>query len=251
MDAHLHTESTAVSPLSLTEGKPANNKRSNGESGMCQYGPREKLFKLGPAALDEAELLALLLRTGPAGQSASQLAHRLLEHSGGLSRLLARDAWSLVTLHGIGPAKAAELAAVREVARRLTAGESGTAPSFTSPADCASFLAAELGGLEREVFACLFLDNRHRRIRFEKLFYGTIDSASVYPREVVKRALLLNAAAVIIAHNHPSGVCEPSEADRQITIRLRDGLGLVDIRLLDHFVVGDGPPLSFAERGLL
>lgn len=214
-------------------------------------GPRERLLDHGAQTLTDAELLALLLRTGLPGLPALQFAEYLVASAGGLGALIRRDPHELMGIRGLGPGKAAELAAVREIARRLTSGPLPRQAALSGPGDCARYLQGRLGDLEHEVFGCVFLDNRHRVLRFEVLFRGTVDGASVHPREVVKRALALNAAALILAHNHPSGVCEPSTADRQITERLRDALALVDIRVLDHFIIGTDPPLSFAEQGLL
>ncbi len=213
--------------------------------------PRERLLKQGPQALSDAELLAIFLRTGVAGRSAVDLARDLLSRFGGLRPLLEAGHEAFCACPGLGNAKYAQLQAVLEMAQRhlqhaLERGEALTSPDLTR-----RFLAARLRHRPHEVFACLFLDNRHRVLRFDELFRGTIDAASVYPREVVKQALACNAAAVILAHNHPSGVAEPSHADCQITRRLQDALALVDIRVLDHLVVGDGETVSFAERGLL
>lgn len=213
--------------------------------------PRERLLGHGPGALSDAELLAIFLRTGVRGRSAVDLARDLLAAFGGLRPLLEADRDTFCRHAGLGDAKFALLQAVMEMARRHMAHELERGDALTSPALTRRFLASRLRHLPQEVFACLFLDNRHRVLRFEELFRGTIDAASVYPREVVKRALALNAAALIVAHNHPSGVAEPSSADRAITRRLQDALSLVDIRLLDHLVIGDGEPVSFAERGLL
>ena len=213
--------------------------------------PREKLIQHGAKALSDAELLAIFLRTGRPGLSAVGLARELLSHFGGLRPLLEADLTSFCAHLGLGPAKYAQLQAVLEMGRRHLWERLQRGDALGSPEDTRRFLSARLRDYPHEVFACLFLDNRHRVITFEELFRGTIDAASVYPREVVKRALTLNAAAIIIAHKHPSGVAEPSSADRALTRRLQEALQLVDIRLLDHFVVGDGPPVSFAERGLL
>ncbi|WP_435103388.1 RadC family protein [Arhodomonas sp. AD133] len=213
--------------------------------------PREKLLERGAGALSDAELLAIFLRTGRQGRTAVDLARELVAAFGGLRGLLDADRRAFSAHPGLGPAKYAQLQAVLEMARRHLHERLERGDALTSPADTRRFLTAQLRDRPAEVFAALFLDNRHRVIAFEELFQGTIDAAQVHPREVVRRALSHNAAAVIIAHNHPSGVAEPSKADEQITRRLRDALLLVDVRLLDHFVIGDGEPVSFAERGLL
>ena len=213
--------------------------------------PREKLLARGAAALSDAELLALFLRTGLPGLSAVALARDLLGRFDGLRGLLEADRAALCAVRGLGPAKYAQLAAALELARRHLQATLTRGDALTSPAATRALLASELRHRDREVFLALFLDNRHRLLASEALFVGTLDGASVHPREVVRRALAHNAAALIVAHNHPSGVAEPSAADRAVTARLRDALALVEIRLLDHFVVGDGPPVSLAERGLL
>lgn len=213
--------------------------------------PREKLLARGPAALADAELLALLLRTGLKGQGVLQLAQALLDRFGGLSGLLATDTTELGSVKGLGPAKRAELAAVLEIARRSLAARLAQTPVFDSPQAVKDYLQLQLASKPHEVFAVLFLDTQHRLLAFEELFRGTLNQASVYPREVVKRALALNAAAAILAHNHPSGVAEPSRADEALTQALKAALALVDVRVLDHFVVARGSVVSFAERGLL
>ncbi|GGO88819.1 UPF0758 protein [Marinobacterium nitratireducens] len=213
--------------------------------------PRERLLELGAGALSDAELLAIFLRTGVSGKSAVDLARELLERFGGLRPLLESGRDDFCAALGLGDAKYAQLQAVLEMSRRHLEAGLARGSALESPAAVRRYLAARLRHQGREVFACLFLDNRHRVIRYEELFFGTIDAASVYPREVVKRALSHNAAALILAHNHPSGVAEPSLADQQITRRLSDALALVEIRVLDHMVVGDGEVVSFAERGLL
>lgn len=213
--------------------------------------PREKLLARGPGALADAELLALLLRTGTAGRGVLQLAQGLLDDFGGLAGLLGADAEALASVKGLGPAKRAELAAVLEIARRTLSARLREAPVFDSPQTVKDYLQLTLGGKPHEVFAVLFVDSQHRLIACEELFRGTLGAASVYPREVVKRALALNAAAAILAHNHPSGVAEPSRADEALTQSLKAALALVDVRVLDHFVVGQGSVVSFAERGLL
>lgn len=213
--------------------------------------PREKLLQRGADALSDAELLAIFLRTGRQGLTAVDLARQLLSEFGGLRALLASDRAAFTGRAGLGPAKYAQLQAVLAMARRHLWAELACGEVISSPSATREYLMARLRGYENEVFAAVFLDNRHRVLAFEELFRGTIDGTSVHPREVVKRALGVNAAAMIIAHNHPSGVAEPSRADEAITQRLRDALALVDVRLLDHFVIGDGMPISLAERGLI
>lgn len=213
--------------------------------------PREKLLQRGANALTDAELLAIFLRIGTQGKSAVDLARDLLDEFGSLQALLNADQSRFCQSHGLGQAKYAQLQAVMEMARRHFAEILKRGNALTSPDLTRAYLSAQLRGLSYEVFSCLFLDNQHRVIIWEELFRGTIDGASVYPREVAKRALFHHAAAVIFAHNHPSGISEPSQADRQITDKLRQALALFDIRVLDHFIVGDGAPYSFAEHGLI
>ena len=213
--------------------------------------PREKLLGQGAEALSDAELLAIFLRTGVRGQTAVDLARGLLQKFGGLRPLLEADNKAFSAQHGLGPAKYVQLQAVLEMSRRHLRARLMRGDALTGPEDTRRYLISRLRHLEHEVFACLFLDNRHQVIAFEEMFRGTIDCASVYPREVVRRALDLNAAAVILAHNHPSGVAEPSRADEAMTDRLEQALATVDIRVLDHFVIGEGRPVSFAERGLI
>ncbi|MCU0976917.1 MAG: DNA repair protein RadC [Steroidobacteraceae bacterium] len=213
--------------------------------------PREKLLELGPGALTEAELIALLLRHGHRGASALDLARSLLARFGSLRGLLSAPREDVCRHPGIGTARWAELQAALELVRRHHLERLRFGPALTSPRAARDFLIARLRDRDHEVFCCLFLDTRHRLLGFDELFRGTLDGASVHPREVVKTALARNAAAVILAHNHPSGVAEPSQADEIITTRLRDALALVDIRLLDHLIVGDGTCASLAERGLV
>ena len=213
--------------------------------------PREKLLSLGPAALADAELLALLLRTGMKGLGVLQLAEKLLTDLGGFSGLLHAEPARLKGLKGLGPAKRAELLAVMEMARRGLSGTLQAQPVFGSPQAVKDYLQMRLGALPHEVFAVLFLDAQHRLIACEELFRGTLTQTSVYPREVVKCALTLNAASVILAHNHPSGVLEPSHADELLTQSLKGSLNLIDVRVLDHVVVSRHGALSFAERGLI
>lgn len=213
--------------------------------------PREKLLNNGPLALSDAELLAVFLRTGTRGRTAVDLARELLTEFDGLRGILTADRRQLCRASGVGDAKYAQLQAVVEMARRHLGQRLQRGEPLTDPAATRDYLAAALRDLQHEVFACLYLDTRHRVIAWEELFRGTLDGTSVHPREVVKKALAHNAAALIFAHNHPSGVAEPSDADRRLTRRLREALALVDIRVLDHFVVGDGETVSFAERGLI
>ncbi len=217
----------------------------------AQERPREKLIARGPAALSEAELLAVVLRHGHRGASALDLARMLLTGFGSLRGLLTASLAELSRHRGVGPTRWAELQAALELARRHHLERLRSGPSLTSPRAARDFLIARLRDREHEVFCCLFLDSRHRLISFEELFRGTVDGASVHPREVVKQALARNATAVILAHNHPSGVAEPSQADEIITTRLRDALALVDIRVLDHLIIGDGTCASLAERGVV
>lgn len=213
--------------------------------------PREKLLARGAGALADSELLALLLRTGTAGQGVLQLAQALLERFGGLGGLLSAQAADLQAVKGLGPAKRAELAAVLEIARRVLCERLATQPLFEQPQAVKDYLALQLAALEHEVFGVMFLDAQHRLLRFEVLFRGSLSQTSVHPREVAKRALALNAAAVVLAHNHPSGATEPSRADELVTTAVRQALQLIDVRVIDHVIVGRGAALSFAERGLL
>lgn len=213
--------------------------------------PREKLLSLGPKALSDAELLAIFLRTGVAGKSAVDLARELLLEYGGLRPLLEASQSDFCKGLGLGSAKYAQLQAVLEMARRHLSATLKEGDLMNSPDAVRHYLRAQLRHLPHEVFAVMFLDNQNRLIAYEELFTGTIDGAAVYPREVVKRALQHNSAAVILSHNHPSGVAEPSNADCQITHRLQKALDLVGVRVLDHMVVGNADVVSFAERGLL
>ncbi|RQP26204.1 RadC family protein [Piscinibacter terrae] len=213
--------------------------------------PRERLMSQGPAALADAELVALLLRTGVKGRSVLQLSQSLLDDFDGLRGLLQASPDDLRRVKGLGPAKRAEISAVMELARRSLAQEMRQRPVFESPQQAKDFVRLQLGHLAHEVFAVLFLDAQHQLIRFEEMFRGTLTHTSVYPREVLKRALELGAGAVILAHNHPSNSTEPSRADELLTDTLRRALQLVDVRVLDHFVVSSTHVMSFAERGLL
>lgn len=213
--------------------------------------PRERLLAAGADSLSDGELVAVLIGAGIRGQNAAELARALLERSGGLCGLLGSSAAELVRAKGLGPARAARLLAAIELGRRYLEAPGEPRSALQVPSDAARFFKARLTDLPHEVFCCLFLDTRHRLIRYEELFRGTVDGATVYPREVVKRALIHNASAVILGHNHPSGVSEPSEADRSITLKLAKALALVEIRLLDHLVVSRGGHVSLAERGWL
>jgi DNA repair protein RadC len=213
--------------------------------------PRERLLRHGAAALSEAELLAICLRTGLPGRSVLDLARGALDRFGSLHGLLAARSDEIQDMDGFGPAKAAQLLAVLELARRAFREEVRRQQLFDSPTRVREYLALSIGKLPHEVFMVLYLDAQNRLIDDEELFRGTLTQTSVYPREVVKRALQKNAAAVILAHNHPSGLAEPSRADELLTRTLRDALAVVDIRVLDHLIVAGNASVSFAERGLL
>ena len=211
--------------------------------------PREKLLSRGPDSLSDAELLAIFLRTGTQGMNVLELSDKLIKDFGSLRQLFSATETEFCVHKGMGKAKYVQLQAVLEMTQRYLAETLSRGDALTSPSQTKLYLSSILRDRQREAFYILFLDNQNRVIKGEVMFEGTIDAASVYPREVVKRALHHNAAALILAHNHPSGVAEPSQADRRITRRLTDALALVDIRILDHFVVGDGEVISFAERG--
>ncbi len=213
--------------------------------------PREKLLARGASALADAELVALLLRTGLKGKPVLNLSEELLNRFGGLAGLMNADLQELKAIKGLGPAKRAELAAVLEIARRSLQSRLQRGTTFDAPDAVKAYLQLQLAHLDHEAFAVLFLDAQHRLIRMEVLFHGTLSQTSVYPREVVKRALALRASALILAHNHPSGVAEPSRADEQLTQRLIAALALIDVRVLDHIVVAAGHCVSMAERGLV
>jgi DNA repair protein RadC len=213
--------------------------------------PRERLLKQGASSLTDAQLLAIFLRTGVSGMSAVDLARRLLDEFGGLRALLEADQLSFSAHLGLGPAKYAQLQAVLEMSRRHLAESLERDSVLESPAAVREYLTAQLRHEKHEVFGCLFLDSKHRVLAFEALAQGTIDGANVYPRHVVKRALTHNASALILCHNHPSGAVQPSQADRLLTKHLKEALALVDVRVLDHFIIGEGAPLSMAECGLM
>ena len=201
--------------------------------------------------LTDAEMLAALLHGSTGVDSATKLAERLLSRFGGLRGLLHADAAEIISERGIGAARAGVIRSLPEIARRYYQETLPVGETIRSPSDTETFLQSKMRHLGHELFCCLYLDNRHRVLRFDEMFRGTIDGTSVYPREVVKEALKINAAAVILAHNHPSGVAEPSQADERITRRLKSALELVDIRLLDHLIIGDGRATSLAARGLI
>ena len=213
--------------------------------------PRERLLAHGPAALSDAELLALFLGTGVRGRSALEVARDLIARFGRVSRVLAAGRGELDPVPGVGEAKYAQIAAVMELARRALSEEMRARDSLTSPAAVRGYLRLAMQELGHECFYCVFLDAQNRVIAAEQLFRGTLTQTSVYPREVVKHALKHNAAAVILAHNHPSGVAEPSVQDQALTRTLAEALALVDVKVLDHFIVAPGACLSFAERGLI
>ncbi|ABC27905.1 DNA repair protein [Hahella chejuensis KCTC 2396] len=211
--------------------------------------PREKLIAHGSSKLSETELLAIFFRTGTRGRSAVDLARDTINHFGGLRPLLDASFEEFRQIPGLGEAKFTQLQAATELAKRYLQEKMQRSHNLTSPELTREYLSAHLRHYPYEVFAALFLDNQHRVIAYEELFRGTIDSASVHPREVVRRVLKHNAAAIIFAHNHPSGVAEPSLSDKEITETLRKALRLVDVRVLDHMIVGDGEVVSLAERG--
>lgn len=213
--------------------------------------PGEKLLALGPKALTDAELLSVMIRTGVRGRDAVQLARDALAETGGLRSLIELERHEFTALCGLGPVRYVELQAAIELTRRYLLAPLERDGALDEPARAREYLLAQLKSRHAEIFGCMFLDARHRLIRFDEIFFGTIDAATVYPREIVRRALQLNAAAVILAHNHPSGIAEPSQADVVLTQRLKDALSLIDTRVLDHFVIGDCEAVSFAERGLL
>ena len=213
--------------------------------------PREKLLARGPSALSDAELLAILLRTGMAGKGVLQMAQELLDTFGGVGGLLHTGADALKVIKGLGPAKRAEVVAVLELARRALAQELQQKALFDSPRAVREYLQLQLGAKPHEVFAVMFLDSQNRLLALEELFRGTLSQTSVYPREVVLRALHHHAAAVVLAHNHPSGAAQPSRADEALTQSLKAALALVDVRVLDHFIVTRDQAASMAEMGLI
>lgn len=240
----------SVGPLPAA-GRPVDDGAMHIRDWPASERPREKLLARGASALSDAELLAIFLGSGLRGMDAVATARAVLAGHGPLRRLLECPASRLAGVHGLGPARACRLAAALELGNRYLAAGLERGEALTDPASAGRYFTQRLRGQPAEVFAALFLDTRHRALAFEELFRGTVDGAEVHPREVVRRALAHNAAAVIVGHNHPSGSSEPSAADRAVTARLKQALALVDIRLLDHFVVGDGMPASLAARGWL
>jgi DNA repair protein RadC len=231
--------------------RPGQGSSMSADNPQKPVDPRSKLRQHRATSMSEAELLAVLLQRGPAADPALDLSSRLLARFGGLRKLLHAGHRDLAAERGIGDARLAILRALPELARRYFEETLPMGEAIRSPADTETFLMARLRDRPHEVFCALYLDNRHRVILFEELFRGTIDGTSVYPREIVKQALTVNAAAIILAHNHPSGIAEPSQADERITRRVKSALELVDIRLLDHLVIGDGTSTSLASRGML
>lgn len=213
--------------------------------------PREKLIQFGAESLSDAELLAILLNKGTQGCNAIELARELISHYGNLRKIFTSSYEQLSQHRGLGTAKYCQLQAAMELHRRILEEPIKQKTAITHPQHTADLLMARLRDCDQEVFACLFLDNQHRIIRFEKLFYGSIKQTSIHPREVLKRALLYNAAAIIVAHNHPSGIATPSQADREVTKVLVGALDLIEVRLLDHFVIGDSESVSLASLGWL
>jgi DNA repair protein RadC len=213
--------------------------------------PREKLLARGAGALSDAELLALLLRSGIRGKNVLMLAQELVDRFGGIAGLLHTSAEALKTVKGLGPAKRAELVAVLELSRRALVQRLEEKPLFSTPQAVRDYLQLQIGGRPHEIFAVLFLDSQHRLIALEEMFRGTLTQTSVYPREVVRRALDLHAGSVVLAHNHPSGTAQPSRADEALTQTLKAALALVDVRVLDHFVVTSHQAVSMAELGLV
>ena len=216
-----------------------------------QERPREKLLRHGPTALSDAEILAIFLRSGHAGRSALAVARQLIQKYNGLRSLIDAEQTEFCSNKGLGKVKYVQIQAALELGHRYLQADLEDADTFTSPQQTRDYLTLKLRAYPYEVFACLYLDNRHRLLKFEELFRGTIDCAQVHAREVVKAALKCNAAAVIFSHNHPSGVAEPSRADIRLTESLKQALAMIDVRVLDHLVIGNGDAVSLAERGLI
>lgn len=213
--------------------------------------PREKLLQRGAAALTDAELIAIFLRTGTRGKTALDIAKTLLDEFGNLKNLLTAPAMTLTGKHGMGQSKYAALKAAHELGRRMLTMQPAIGEALNSSSKTRQFLSERLRHHHSEVFACIFMDMRYRMIHFDELFYGTIHEAVIYPREIVRRGLIYNAARVILAHNHPSGVAKPSDADKMVTDNIRKALHLIDIRLIDHIIVGSTETYSFADNGLI
>ncbi|MEE3608769.1 RadC family protein [Avibacterium paragallinarum] len=218
---------------------------------MSELMPREKLLQWGAEALDDSELLAIFLRTGIKNCSVMELSRKVIAHFGSLRQLICADQQHFCAVKGLGITQFIQLQACTEMTKRYLLQELEMAQAFTSPEIVRMYLQTELENKEREVFWVLFLDNQHRLIKKEEMFLGTINCAAVYPREIVKTALFCNAAAIILAHNHPSGIAEPSQADRNITEKIQQAAELMEVRVLDHFVIGKGCYVSFSEKGWL
>lgn len=213
--------------------------------------PREKLLQQGASTLSDAELLAIFLRAGVRGKSAVDIGRDLISEFGNLRSILSADQRQFCRMRGLGPVKFAHLQAAMELGRRYLGEKIHRQDAITNPDAVHDFLTSHLRDRGREIFAVLFLDNRHQVIKYEELFYGTLNSASVHPREIVKQVLHHNAAAVIIAHNHPSGIAEPSQSDADITIKIQKALQLIEVRLLDHIIIGNGEFVSLSDRGII
>jgi DNA repair protein RadC len=236
--------------ISTESGRDGRIQRLSQDAFPAQSPEMKSAARQGSVRSD-AELLATVIRSSGGAAATDELAIRLLSRFGGLRQLLHADADALMSECGIGATRSAAIRAIPELAQRYYEATLPPGQSIRSPSDTEAYLQARIRHLGHEMFCCLFLDNRHRVLRFDEMFRGTIDGTSVYPREVVKEALAINAAAVILAHNHPSGVAEPSQADERITRQLKSALGLVDIRLLDHLIIGAGETTSMASRGLV
>lgn len=243
---------TSNQTLNRTLAQPvAGSVRLLADAPSSWYGPRERIVSLGPQALTDAELLAVCLGAGTRHQPVQSLAERLLAQLGGMTGVFTASPQDLLAVPGVGPAKAAALVGARALGERMAGAQLAACDTLSNANAVVSYVQLALAGHEQEVFACLFLDTRHRLLRFDKLFYGSVDRANVYPRELLKRALACNAAAVILAHNHPSGVAEPSASDIRLTTTLKELLAHLDVRVLDHVVVAAGAGVSMAQRGLL
>ena len=242
-----HTPISSTYDAPLLKAVPAQKRQSSEKS--KRHMPRERLQELGAAALSDIELIAILLGSGLPGHDVFALARSLLDHFGSLRAMLNATPDDLKQQRGIGPAKSAVLTAVIEIARRTLTEQAREKPFFDSPGTVEDYLRLKIGACPQEIFICLFLDARHRLLHAEETFRGSITRISVYPREIVRQALKLNAAGLIVAHNHPSGAVEPSESDRQLTRVLCNSLALIEVRVLDHLIIGGNAVFSFAQAG--